>query len=75
MIPGVLESPHYTVYAGCAVMAGIPMKFGTAQARSKPEVGSVKSIDVYGGGGVSRPSLSCDTSDQISMPPTIFLRP
>ena len=42
--------PHhfYTEYAGCAVMAGIPMNFGTAHWQIGPEVVSAKCIDVYG---------------------------
>ena len=43
----------YTEYAGCALTAGIPVKFGAAHGRSRPEVGSTKRIDVYGRGGVS----------------------
>ena len=38
----------YTEYAGWAVKAGIPVKFGTAHGRSRPEVGRAKCIDVYG---------------------------
>ena len=34
---------HYTGYAGWAVTAGIPVKFGTAHDRLRPEVGSTKS--------------------------------
>ena len=47
----------YTEDAGCAITTTIPVKFGTAHGRSRPEVGSTKRIDVYGGGRVSRPSL------------------
>ena len=54
----------YTVYAGCPVTAGIPVKFGTAHGRSRPEVGSAKCIDVYGSGGVSRPSLLLGNSQR-----------
>ena len=42
----------YTEYAGLAVMAGIPVKFGTAHGRSRPQVGSAKHIDVYGRKGL-----------------------
>ena len=52
----------YTAYAGWAVTAGIPVKFGAAHDRSRPEVGSMKRIDVYGTGGVSRPSLLIQNS-------------
>ena len=54
----------YTGYAGCAITAGIPVKFGTAHGRSRPEVGGAKCIDVYGSGGVSRPSLVLGNSEQ-----------
>ena len=54
----------YTGYAGWAVTAGIPVKFGTAHGRSTPEVGGAKCIDVYGRGGVSRPSLVLRNSEQ-----------
>ena len=58
-IPAVTANPHtqYTGDAGCAITTGIPVKFGTAHGLSRPEVGSSKRIDVYGSGGVSRPSL------------------
>ena len=59
----LLELP-YTAYAGWAITAGIPVKFGTAHGRSRPEVGGVKCIDVYGSGGVSRPSLVLGNSEQ-----------
>ena len=49
--------PLYTEYAGWAVTAGIPVKFGTAHGRSRPEVGSGFPIEAYGNRGVSRPSL------------------
>ena len=32
---------QYTKYAGCAIMTAIPVKFGTAHGRSRPEVGSI----------------------------------
>ena len=47
----------YTGYAGCAITAGIPVKFGTTHGRCRPDVGSTKRIDVYGSGGVYRPYL------------------
>ena len=40
------------------------MKFGTAHGRSRPEVGSVKHIDVYGSRGVFRRSLVIAKYDQ-----------
>ena len=52
----------YTGYAGCAITAGIPVKFGTAHGRCRPDVGSTKRIDVYGSEGVSRPSLDIGNS-------------
>ena len=48
---------RYTGDAGWAVMTGIPVIFGNAHGRSRPEVGSMKCIDAYGGRGVSGPSL------------------
>ena len=47
----------YTGYAGWHVVATIPMKFGTAHGKSRPEVGSGFPIEAYGNRGVSRPSL------------------
>ena len=37
-------------YAGWAVTANLPVKYGTAHGRLRPEVGSTKRIDVYGSG-------------------------
>ena len=54
----------YTEYAGWAVTAGIPVKFGTTHGRSRPEVGGAKCIDVYGSVGVSPPSLALWNSEQ-----------
>ena len=65
----------YTAYAGWAVTAGIPVKFGTAHGISRPDVGSGFPIDVYGSKGVSRPSLVIGNSDQKNITPTDFLRP
>ena len=65
----------YTGYAGCAITAGIPVKFGTAHGIiSRPEVGSSKCIDVYGRKGVAPFSRIFGTIDQKIIPPTIFLR-
>ena len=47
----------YTEYAGCAITAPIPVNFGTAHGRCRPDVGSAKRIDVYGSTGVNRPYL------------------
>ena len=52
---------------GLAVTADIPVKFGTAHGRLRPEVGSAKCIDVYGSGGVSRPSLVLGNSEQYTI--------
>ena len=54
--------PLYTEYAGCAITAGIPVNFGTAHGRLRPEVGSRKRIDVYGSGGVSSACRTFGTS-------------
>ena len=35
-----LKTRIYTEYAGCAITTGIPVKFGTAHGRSRPEVGN-----------------------------------
>ena len=43
----------YTEYVGCAITAAIPVKFGNAHGRSRPEVGSGFPIDAYGSRGVS----------------------
>ena len=56
----MLSFPCYTGHAGWAVTAGIPVKFGTAHGRSRPEVGSAKCIDLYGSGVVSWPSPVID---------------
>ena len=45
------------------VTAGIPVKFGTAHGRSRPDVGSGFRIEAYGSRVVIRPSLICGTSD------------
>ena len=65
----------YTGYAGWHVTAGIPVKFGTAHGRSRPEVGSAKRIDFYGSGGVSRPSCLIGKSVQNIIILTDILRP
>ena len=70
----IFESKRYTEDAGCAITAGIPVKFGTAHGRLRPEVGSAKCIGVCGKKGVPRVSPIFDTSDQKSTPPTVFLR-
>ena len=54
---------RYTEYAGCGVTAGIPMKFGTEHGISRPEVGSAKCIDAYGGKVHFPFSLIFGTSD------------
>ena len=55
---------RYTEYAGCAITAGIAVKFGTAHGRSRPEVGSGFPIEAYGTRGVSRPSRVIGNSYQ-----------
>ena len=65
----------YTGYAGWAVTAAIPVKFGTAHGRWRPEIGSGFPIESYGSRGVSRPSLICGTSQQKMITPTERLRP
>ena len=42
-----------TGYAGLAVTARIPVNFGAAHGRSRPEVGSAKCIGAYGRKGVT----------------------
>ena len=54
----------YTEYAGWAVTAGIPVKFGTAHGRSTLVGGSGFPIEAYGSRGVSRPSLVIGNSNQ-----------
>ena len=73
--PTIPDLPHYTEYAGCAITAGIPVKFGTAHGRSRPDVGSAKRIDVYGSGGVSRPSRIPGESDHNIISLTHLVRP
>ena len=70
-----ISSPRYTAYAGWAVTAGIPVKFGNTHGKSRPEVGSGFPIDAYGNRGVSRPSLICGSSDLKDIPPIDFLGP
>ena len=65
----------YSLYAGWAVTAAIPVKFGTAHGRSGPEVGSAKCIEAYGSGGVSRPSRILGKPEQNIISPTHVLRP
>ena len=57
---------------GCAITAGIPVKYGTAHGKTRPEVGSGFSIGVYGSRVVSRPTLIFGTSDEKCIPPTTF---
>ena len=65
----------YTEYAGCAVTAAIPVKFGATHGRSRPEVGSTKRIDGYGGKGVTPTPRNLGTSYEKMMTPTVFLVP
>ena len=45
------------MYAGCAITAGIAMKFGTAHGRSRLGVGGAKCIGPYGRKGFPRPPV------------------
>ena len=65
----------YTEYAGCALTAHIPVKFGTAHGRSRPDVGSAKRIDAYGRKGVTPAPRVFGTSDKKMMTPTLLLGP
>ena len=65
----------YTGYAGWAVTAGIPVKFGTAHGRSGPEVSSAKCIGASGKIGVSPFSRIFGTSRPKMVTPTDFLKP
>ena len=65
----------YTGYAGWPVTAGIPVKFGTAHGRSRPEVGSTKRIGASGKKRVSLFSRIFGTSDQNITPPTDIVGP
>ena len=60
----VSEMFPYTEDVSCAIMAGIPVKFGTAHGRLRPEVGSTKRIDVYGSGGFTQAPQIFVTFDQ-----------
>ena len=53
----------YTEYVGWAVTARIPVKFGTAHGRSRPEVGSTKRIGASGQKGVPPAPRIFGTSD------------
>ena len=65
----------YTEYAGCAVTAGIPVIFGTAHGRLRPEVGSTKRIGASGKKGVPPAPRIFGTSMQKIITPTDILRP
>ena len=60
----------FTGCAGCAITAGIPVKFGTAHGISRPDVGSTKRTDAYGRKGVAPFSRIFCTADR----KTMFLR-
>ena len=64
-----------TEYAGCAVTAAIPVKFGTAHGGSRPEDGSAKRIEAYGRKGVIPAHRIFGTADEKMMTPTVFLGP
>ena len=63
------------MYAGCAITAGIPVKFGTAHGRPRPEVGSAKCIEAFGRKGVIPAPRIFGTSDEKMITPTVFLGP
>ena len=65
------------VYRGCrlAVMAGIPVKFGTAHGTSVWEVGGAKCIGAYGRKWVPPAPHIFGTSKQKIITPTDLLRP
>ena len=65
----------YTEYAGCAVTAGIPVIFGTAHGRLRPEVGSTKRIGACGKKGVPPAPRIFGTSMQKMITPIVFLGP
>ena len=71
----IIQTHEYTEYAGLAVTAGIPVKFGTAHGRSGAEVGSTKRIEFYRSRAVSRPSRIFCKSDQKCDTSSGFLRP
>ena len=70
--PREFQDPHdpYTGYAGWHVTAGIPVKFGTAHGRSRPEVGSTKRIDANGEKGVPPAPRNFGTFEQKMITPT-----
>ena len=70
-----LQKFPYTEDAGCAITTGIPVKFGIAHGRSRPEGGSMKRVDVYGSRGVSQISRIFGKSVQNIITTTDFLRP
>ena len=65
----------YTEYAGCAITTCIPVNFGTAHGRSRPEVGSGFPIEGYGRKGVPQPPRIFGTSEQKNIIPTPISRP
>ena len=68
-----LKITAYTGYAGWHVTAGIPVKFGTAHGRSRPEVGSTTRIDANGEKGVPPAPRNFGTFEQKMITPTVFL--
>ena len=75
MYPDMKFEGIYTEYAGCAITARIPVNFGTADGKSRPEVGSAKCIGSYGRKGVTTSPRNFGTSLQKIITPTDFLRP
>ena len=68
----IMDVWSYTEDAGCAITMGIPVKFGTAHGRSRPEVGSAKCIGASGRKGVSQFSRGSGNSQQKMIVHTIF---
>ena len=71
----ILALIPYTAYAGWAVTARIPVKFGTAHGESRPEVGSTKRIGASSQKGVPPAPRIFGTSDYKIMTPTVFVGP
>ena len=63
----------YTEYAGCAITTAIPVKFGTAHGRTRPEVGSTKCIEAYGRNGVNPAPQIFGTSYEKMITSTVLL--
>ena len=62
-----------TEYAGWAVTARIPVKFGTTHGKWRPDVGSTKRIDAYDRKGVTPAPRIFGTSDEEMMKTQLLL--